>query len=417
MDLIELYKDILEYVNMKADSNGYIFWKFNKEEEPVVENGKRMVLPTLEHLKNPMEKLIFHPLHETFVQVKVPPVINILRRSINSRLNVGCFVLAKSLLVLAASPELHKHLSPDQMGLLVKLKDVDKTTVTNFINIGTKGMMKQNDRHFVNIYLKRGGSIGEKRYARVGVVSFHFYSELLKENKENTIYDVKIRVKDREMYKAVMEYIFPQINDETAYNYGSDCSVAPWLDSLMKTSMKIASCFVDIDSNFSQYIDEKECVEFNFDWVDAFDNLEKWGPIIRQIPLQSSGEPVASTPSVPTPSPVPQTPGFPAVPTPPVPMPFNQQPQAPGLVHTGNGLDFNSLIQSSPAIQQSVLQSMGMAHPMMAPMPAPRQPSWAQPTILSYQTHPAPNMTNQWQQPQNTGFGQPPMNTNRYNPV
>lgn len=413
LDLIELYKDILEYVNMKADADGYIFWNFNKEAEPVVENGKRMVLPTLDHLKNPMEKMIFHPLSETFVQVKVPPAINILRRSINSRINVGCFVIAKSLLMLAASPELHKHLNPDQLNLLVRLKDVDKTTVTNFINIGTKGMMKQNDRHFVNIYLKRGGSIGDRRYSKVGAVGFHFYSELLKTDKDNSIYDVKVRVKDREMYKAVMEYIFPRIAEETAYNYGSDCTVAPWLDSLMKTSINVVNCYIDILSNFQDYVDEKDVLQFNFDWVEAFDNLEKWLPAIRRIPLQSSGEPVSTAPPVQLPQPQ-------QIPNPIFPNMVNQlpQPQTPGLVHTARGLDFNSLLQSSPSVQQTVMQSMGMGS-MMTPVPMPqnRQPSWAAPTTMSYQQHQIfgqqQPVNNGWQQPQQFS---PPIN-NRYNPV
>jgi len=407
-ELIGLYKDILAYANMKADGDGYIFWNFNKDSEPVVENGKRLVLPTLDHLKNPMEKIIFHPLSETFTQTKVPPVINVLRRSINSRLNVGCFVLAKSLLMLAASPELHQQLDPDQLALLVKLKDVDKTTVTNFINVGTKGMMKHNDRNFTSIYLKRGGSIGDVRYARVSVVSSHFYSELLKDNKDNTIYDLKVRSKDRQMFKAVMEYIFPQIAEESAYNFGTNDTTAPWLHALMMGSLRITSCFSDIMANFDKYVDEKDTLNFNFDWVTAFDNLEKWGPLIRQIPLQSSGEPVQPVAPVAPVAPIPQPPN--AL--------FQQQPQQPfnqpqnGLVHTERGLDFNSVLRNSPSVAQTVFQTIGnQSVPMMGMgLNAPRQPSWAQTTIPTMnnwqQQQPIYQQANTWQQP-NAGWQQP----------
>lgn len=383
MDILELYKHILDFASMECDDEGYVFRRYKKELDPALDDGKRVVLPTPTHLKNPDNKLIFHPLSENILRGE-SECVRLLRRAINSRLNVSCFVIVKGLLMLAASPELHGQLNPDQTELMIKLKSVDKNTVLNFVNIGVKGMVKNADRHFVNIYLKRGGSIEGKRFSKVGICNFHFYNELQKPSPDNALYDVKVRAKDREMYKAVFDYIFPRIGEEAGYNYGSDCHVAPYLDALLKTALNIVSVFNDIVAMYGKFIDQDEMSVYNSEWVDEFDNLEKWLPAIRKIPMQSSG---ANTEHLNQENQRPQN----------VPMPQPPQAMMPGLMpgvqppppvrHTERGLDFNSLVSASPQLMQNTGFQFPMMAPGMNPMqmnPNARTPSWAMPQQPQY---------------------------------
>lgn len=361
MELNDLYKSILRYAGMDTDAEGYISAIIGDQREPAILGGVRMVIPTEYHLRhaNPKEKIVFHPLSENVLRGE-SEVIMKLREVLNIRLNFTFGIIASSLLNLVASPEEHKKLTPDQTELLIAVKDVDNTTVNNFISLMVEGIKTDPNKMFMNIYLKRGGSIGTKRYSRVGIYSFNLYEELQKDSNE--IYGVKLRVKDKEAFKQLYQYILPAlVDDMTAYNRGSESSLAPYLDALMKTSCAVASRFNDIFYQFGDFIDQSEKLVFDSDWVETFENLDVMHSEIRRIPVQAGNEgtmqqatqdarpalPLPSTPTAPQIQATQYTPGF----APPATMQQTQQP--PTVKHTSRGLDWRSLAAANPSLMMS----------------------------------------------------------------
>lgn len=364
MELNDLYKSILRYAGMDTDAEGYISAIIGDQREPAILSGARMVIPTEYHLRhaNPKEKIIFHPLSENVLRGE-SEVIMKLREVLNIRLNFTFGIIASSLLNLIASPEEHKKLNPDQTELLIAVKDVDNTTVSNFISLMVEGIKTDPNKMFMNIYLKRGGSIGTKRYSRVGIYSFNLYEELQKDSNE--IYGVKLRVKDKEALKQLYQYILPALTEDmTAYNRGSESSLAPYLDALMKSSCAVASRFNDIFYQFGDFIDQSDKLIFDSDWVETFENLDVMHSEIRRIPVQAGNEgtlqqaaqpavetrPTLPLPAAPSPTQMhpPQfTPGF----APPNTMP--SAPQAPTVKQTSRGLDWRSLTAVNPALTMS----------------------------------------------------------------
>ena len=403
MKLNEVYSSILAFAGLEADADGYISTIVANNREPAVMGGLRLVLPMDQHLRNPnpKEKVIFHPLSENILRGE-SEVITKLRDVLNIRLNYTFGIVGNALLNLAASPEEHHKLTPDQTELLIALKDVDDITTRHFASIILEGIKNQANKMFMNIYLKRGGSIGEKRYSRAGILTFSLYEDLLKDGGE--IYGVKLRVKDRDALKKLYEFMLPGIEtDTTCYNRGSDSTIAPYLDALMKTAMAIASRFNDIFDQYGKFIEFSDSLVFNGDWVETFENLNVMTSELRRVPAQLGNEgTVASTEPAQQPQPQ-QQPMLPVL-VPQVqtiPMPQQQQiypsttpqymtpmaPAIPPIRQTTRGLDWQSIVQHNPQVgmsgnelgghfqqQQYIAQNQFQPAAFAQGMPPPQQP-------------------------------------------
>lgn len=354
--LIDIYKSLLRFSGLEADEHGYISAVMNDRKEPTNVGGVRLVLPTHEQLRhfNPNEKVIFHPLAENILKTE-SEVIKKFRDIINIRLNYTIGVVVQSLLNLIASPDLHKRLSPEQMELLLAIKDADEKTVLNFIQHMVSVMKSKPDRIFVNIFLKKGGWKGKDKFSRLAVVSFPFYESLS---------ELKVRKKDQETYRQIFEYLFMDIDKKEEYNYGSNSRVAPYLDALMNSAVGIASRLNDTIQLFGDFIDEADKLVFDSDWYEYFQNLEELLAEIRKVPAHVSQDnnvepaqtldifgqqqqPVYPNQQQPTQYPVQNqfVPGY----TQQVNYTPVQQVPA-GVVQTERGLDFKSMMANNPVI-------------------------------------------------------------------
>lgn len=416
MKILDLYKSLLKAASSVVSEDGFVSKKFGDNTDPFLVKGKRLVLPTQEHLSNPdwKDRVVFHPLNENILRGE-STVMEEFRAGLNANLHMTISMLMFSLLVLGTSASEHSKLTPDQSEFLSKVKNADEKTLENFQKLLKVMNVKQSNNVFVNIYLKRAGKVNNIAYRRAGIVTFPFYNELVG-STNHEVYGVKLRVKDVETFKNLFEYIFPQAATPEAYNCGSNSTVAPYLDSLMHAFMSIASPINDQITLMGSALEEVKDLMIESEWVESFDNLEALLPEIRAIPMQAGNEGaavksgpsagVAATPSAPVAvAPTPTSPLPPQLQTTygvaPSPMPFAGHTHAgPGIVETNRGLDFDSVIRNIPALAQQ------FGGPRMNPMQGGRQeqaPNWARPNVGGYQ---APVMTNQgWQNPSPMNYG------------
>lgn len=422
MKLLKIYTSILKYAGLEPDDKGYVSTVMDDRKQPALINGARIVLPTNDQLRNfnPSEKIIFHPMTENILRGE-SDVIQNLKNTLNVKLNFTIGIVAQSLLDLVASPELHSRLSPEQAELLTSVKEADDKSVTNFTSVMMHGVKTKSNKLFTNIYLKRGGTHNGKRFSRVGIVSFPFYEEL-KLGKVD-----KIRVKDKETYKELFEFMLPGIDNQEDYNYGSNSQVAPYLDALMKTSANIASRLNDIIIIYRDFIDNPDVLMFDSDWIEYFDNLEELLPEIRRIPVQHGND---GGLNVCEEQPVVEKVVQQQVYQPPMQPGYTQQPyvqqEKPEIKETKRGLDWKSVVQSNPilAARPNPLTPILMQEQMRQQMmdQANRQPSWAQPQqqypqqqqgypqqqpmMQQQQGHPQQQPMMQQQYPQQQGYPQ-----------
>jgi len=379
MKILELYSAVLKMAKRHVNEDGTVSQVFGGKNEPSLIKGKRIVVPTREHLSNPdwSNRVVFHPLSENILRGE-SAVLEDFRHALNLRINWTIGLVGFQLLMIAASNEEHAKLSPYQSEYLRFVKNANKTTLEAFKKLMKAMPLDQTQKAFVSIYLKRAGTIGERRYSRVGVVNFPLYQELCKPDVKE-IWGVKFaNKKDPETIKKLLEQMIPGIDVDHSHSRGSDSGVAPYLDALMKSVMAVSADLnaqIDLfqnvlDANSPDEDDDANSknLRFNDEWVEVFDNLDVMIPEVRMIPMQAGND--GGKPAAPAQQPTAATAPA-AAPAGPLPAAlsgngWNQQAQpqaqsvfaqaaaAPGPVHTGRGLDFESLLRSNGALAQAV---------------------------------------------------------------
>lgn len=295
MDIIKLYKDILSVANLRVSEDGYVSRVILDESSPFMVEGKRLVLPTQQHLNNPDKttRVIFHPLRENPLHGESEVLVSF-RQALNTHLNISIGLLLTQMLQLATSDAEHSKLSPDQSAFLSRLKKADETTFINFTKLLQAMPIDQTKQAFVQVFLKKGGEHNGRKYKRIGVVHFPLYQELIKKVPKGAprdkVYDVDLRAHDRDNYIALMEYVFNQIGTPGAYNAPSDSDIAPSTEAIMAALLKVGSELNDQIDLFSNIFEDIESMKINSDWVETFDNLSNYIVDIRKIPTQLGNE-------------------------------------------------------------------------------------------------------------------------------
>lgn len=386
MNLVDLYKSILDTAGMSADAEGFVSFRLAKtESKPVIVAGKRLVLPTRDQLAQGdfQNRIVFHPLTESIVRGE-SEVLSAFRERLNSRMNfiLGC--LSIRLMTIGTSTAMHAGMSPDQTEFLSAVKSADEGTIRRLTDIAKKLMVGDTNKAFAHMYVRRNVTHGGKKHLRLGVVGFPLYEELCKvpaPKTPNEVYGVELRKADRAAIKGLIEYILPDVATPEAYYSPSNSTIAPTTDALMKTVIKLGDQINTVVELFGKLIDDDyESLLFNGDWEETFKDLTVIDTQIKMIPVQAGNEgrsaPEQSTNAISMPAGSPATPvvtqaapattltmqpppGVVVSPTSPVvtgavhqqpqgqhyhyQQPVQQQVASDGLVRTPNGVVYDSV--------------------------------------------------------------------------
>jgi hypothetical protein len=295
MDIIDLYKSVLQNAAMKADEHGFVSLHLaDLAPSPVEIKGQRLVLPIREQLNQPDtgNRVFFHPL------VEIPhrgesEVVEKLREHIGMNLNLSLCFVAISLLQLATSPAQHAMLSPDQAEYMTLIKEANDETIQRMVKLAEAMAQHDPRKSFVNLYVKRGAVVDGRKRMRAGIVSFPLYEELKKvpePKAPNEVFGIKLRKVDREVLTNLLEYMIPGIDKPENFVSASDSTVAPYLDALMKAVAKVAININNMVDLFAKPLPEMEQLRFDLDWQDDFEDLTRMLPQIRGIPAQPGNE-------------------------------------------------------------------------------------------------------------------------------
>ncbi len=413
--VFNFYKAILAYCNMIVDSEGYVYTYHEGTKSPKMIGGKRLVLPFSNQLssRDIDDNIVFHPIPENIARGE-SDVIKSLLTALNVRLNYSIGVVMKTLYLVSTNTDQHKNLTPEQTEFMLTVGVIDKTALNTFIKIMLHGIKEGPTKFFTNIYLKRGGTLNGKRYSRVGIVRFPLYDEIIGDG--HTVFGIKVREKDREILKNVYEYIFPNIEVKDKYSYGSDSDFIPYLESMLLSSLNIASKLNDVIAVFEDQIDQPEFINFNSEFFEQLtSDIDNIISEARRIPSQPGNS--ADAPGMPATQA--QAPEYIPRGTAPATPQYNSPAyQTPRIHETERGLDINSIIANSPSMQNTAMafgmnpmnMPGAMLNPNMVPMnnnfgfnqmmpPAPQMP------VMN------PNMAHQpWNQPIGQATTQPALN-------
>ena len=386
--LIQFYRDVLDMAGLAVDNEDMV--KTNLSEEPmpaiIKVNGdsKRLILPTDKRLKSTdwNSCIAFHPLNENpFLKQGESKVGEFIRRAIIYRVNIVAHCLMDNILELSIAPALHKKLNPAQLQLMTLTKDADQKTYDNYVKITEKLGVTNTRDNFASLYSKKQGVIDGVKYARVGVWSFPLYQALVKSTGD--VFGIKVRKKDLETYKALMEFIIPNIANEAEYMVGSNNQMSPYTDSLLRSTAKVVlqlnrvtdllfkgKTFAPADQaeGLHQYL------TFNTNWIDITNDISQLEKDVRMIPIQDNQ--VDTVPQQVTPT---QTNNVQATPA--------MQPvqAAPAVANTGAPMYPNQPVMAPPVqAPQPVVQQQPM-YPQQQQQQLPQQVQQAQPAVQAYQ--------------------------------
>ena len=339
--LLKLYEAMASYVGLRFDNDGFLVVEKSTGTEPVQYDGNRILLPTSQNLKRNLvnEKIwFFHPLCEGAFEDE-SDIAQAYRQQLNIRLNMVTNSIIMSLLGTAAKESIMADLTPTQLELIVRLKGVDSTTVKNMSKYVRQSKF---DRSVLNIFVSKGATKDGKRYPRLGSTNFDLYRSLI-DNKGPEYF----RNKDIQPLVEIHRYLFPEIDIENAYMYGSTSNIAPYTDALLRTAKQITDRLNDVMSVWSDYLIDPNVV-FDHKWAELYSDQEGLLKEIRMIPMQRGSTKTTTAPSTPAKKPLAQTPGDvppwepqqapPAPPPPAQPAPYQMPMGAmpmPGMVPMG----------------------------------------------------------------------------------
>lgn len=303
MNLLDIYEKTLTLGSIVvADDGSCNIVRSNGDKTPAVlkikDTSKLLVLPTLSQMRRPdTDRVIFyHPFRENLTTGE-SDVLHHVRTAIKLRMNAVVTTLMASLIELSLDTSLHAKLKPNMMKAVTELKDIDAKTRTAFNKIIKKMMSTKFKTSFVNLYLKRGGKQNNRSFLRMGVISFPFYEDLLQAT--DSLYDVDLRAKDIKMFKALMEFIIPNVANAEVYSEGATEQTAPYAQALFLTAgqlYEVLNTCSDMLFGKYSYMTKVEAKEMHDDtfvdvsWLEYVRDLAPVEKEILMIPMQAGNE-------------------------------------------------------------------------------------------------------------------------------
>lgn len=287
MKLTDVYKSILSYCSLSPNEQGEIQVTLAENKLKTDIEGKRIVMPTKDNLKNfnPESELVFHPFREYFNRGE-SLIVKKLRHTLNIRINYVLLTLMDDLLSIIMSPALHAKFTPRQRELLMAVGDVPATARVKFIEeMITKRLKAAPRAAILNIYLKKSGMYQNKRHPRVGVTTFPVYEYLTNERPAGLSKDAAAAI------MRLVEYILPGSKDDPeSYNSYSDSQDIPWLECMLNTGYTITSRIEEVTTLFANFLEEKPYRNFDHLWLDEILNLGRYKKEVLLIPDQAGND-------------------------------------------------------------------------------------------------------------------------------
>lgn len=420
MHLSDLYKSILQSLDVTSDSQGLLSFNYAGKSMPAVvslgpDNERRLALPTHERLRTgDWNGLVaFHPLSENLLRGE-SPVLRKLKGIIHFRLTSIFVDLLQQFVALAADPDRHAGLSPKAQILLSAMPDADTKTVAAVRKIIEASTLEGANKFF-SIYLKRGANFKGQKVSRAAIVNMPIMDEF--DREDGHVFGVQLRKKDFAGLQRMIEYILPDCDDAEEYSAGSTSMVAPYFEALIQAYVNVAKRFNQIIKVHTKQLENVDELITDLSWHDEDADLSKYRDVIPPLAGNDGDQEGQPEPVAPRPIPPVFASGGSAKPVsnltsaaPAKPAAFTGQAAVPGagpaaggfnsdfrleqpapqpIVNTGRGLDFNSVMSAAsrnmhPARPVPGQPMPGYGAPGMPVAMAPMQgyPAYAPPGVV-----------------------------------
>lgn len=311
MNMLEIYQHILNTCNLHVDDDGKVKRQMNAKLIPVGikfgDDHRYLVLPTRENLNSPAvaSYVIFHPFIENLARSE-SRVLSLVRKEF-TRFYGSQLAYLMMVLVDLSSNSKHSDLTAEQLDTIGKFGKTDKTFAENFNKIIEKLARQGGANTPATISLRKGVTIGNRKYSRVATWSSPLVDEIDKtielteksKDYKPKVFGVPVRKADLKTLKAVCHVFMPDIEKGAFYGV-SDATDAPYIEAFiraMKTlpahTNKIAKAFFSGPYPIvPAAVAEEELLQTTakIDWIEDEFSVSKWKSEYVMIPLQEGNE-------------------------------------------------------------------------------------------------------------------------------
>lgn len=281
MKIQDLYKHFADGVGMSDVEDGRLSLRVGDKFSPVTVTKKRLALPTtnvLRHLHD-SDLIAMHPMCEN-ITMSESPVNERLRKLIQLRLTSVFTNLSKILMSVAVDVNCHSKLNPDQTQVVTLLSNADAKLQAKWEDITDKFTMTGKDRA-VNVYLKRGGKMGDKTYRRLAVMNFPIFDAVVEGRDTHTIYGVTLRkaAKDYATLEKLIDFILPEVGtNPQKYWFGSNSDTAPQFHAMANGFRNVAEQYNRVTNLFRDVMGEEnyDTLYINDDWFEFVHEVDSF---------------------------------------------------------------------------------------------------------------------------------------------
>lgn len=296
--VVEYYQDIQALVGLVSDPKDGYTWALPKDPSDlkkgvsrvIVPEAKRLLLamPTDQYLEDIDHEhyVTFHPLCESSLCAE-SPVIDFLRKHSARALGERALVLAGKLIELGVASDLHPEMNAKQMRVLAEaVADPKKVTITDFGKLQA-GYVTVNN--LFSLYVKRGGTFLDQTVMRVCTVRSPImtqFSDALKTVNDSD----KLTERSYTNVKKVLTYLCGPAQ-EGEFDHGTNNGVAPYLDALLQSVVKVQEHLNEIATTMKEFLGE------DFDFIYASTALirkhkhfREYSAMIPVMPYNSGAE-------------------------------------------------------------------------------------------------------------------------------
>lgn len=298
MNILSFYQHLLEDSHIVVDKEGILHRQYKGlDDNPkplLLKHNKKdclIVMPIKSQTDKAgwVDRVAFHPLTEN-VSRGESLVLEKYRKYMIARMGFTYNALMGMLYSVAKDTASHSKLTPQQSALVSTLNDVDEKFAELFPKLVVAAM--EQNTPIINIYLKRSGAIDGKIFQRAAVVSSP-WAEKLYAIEDKEFLGHKVRVKDINILKALLQVVFPYArqDDFSAYSAGSNAMRAPSLQALLFSISKMASDINTIAESFKKSFKEVwDETHFELQWLDFITDLDAQANELSRIPMMPGNE-------------------------------------------------------------------------------------------------------------------------------
>lgn len=287
MKMEDFYKSALRAGGFDTVESGGIMDMLDDPPVPAIVNQKPLMLPRHDLIGSTQSAnyTFFHPLRENYM--KGPSdVLDYYRKHATLFVEAKIVCLMIALLRLCGSNELQTQLNPEQSLLLRHAQKVDDTTIKQFNNLCSKVLAQTKEHRFIHMFIRKSLRLNDKTYKQGVTLTFPLYEEL--GTKPGKILGATISVNTGKSIREIMEYIFPEIEKEHAYSYGSDSVDAPKFEAVMGGLANLSVQINKVISTMNGVITGIDPIDIGY--LSTLGSTENMSTEIRSIPVLAGNE-------------------------------------------------------------------------------------------------------------------------------